>query len=175
MQYLKLPTFSAIALLLASCSKTPAPEREYTCGYPYDYQIVTAVFKGFTATDLQAVEIKAYAADGTFSNLISTVTEDFSDAMFSNDTAYIKESYYYRGLIDLKPGSDYEISVKASGQVYRISDIHAGSTFYSWTQGSPCSMGASQARIVPYLLKINGQDIYPYAISTNNYLVCLPH
>jgi hypothetical protein len=137
---------SLIAFATASCSKNN------TCGHTVNYYPFNIAFKGFISSDLGKVVINTYDSSN---QILKTDTSDFSSATFNGDTATSPN----QGFLNVQTGKSYEITVLARNKTFKISNIHEGDKYYSWTEKDMCSPGSTQPENRPYLFELNGQQI----------------
>lgn len=104
-----------------SCKK----KEQYDCTQAVVRISPYVAFVGYTKGELDTIVIRAYSPDGTFANLTSST--EYTPV--SNYTPQHDTIYYQWWAFPLTSGSDYELEIKKTLRVYRISQIiYKGST-----------------------------------------------
>ncbi len=149
-------------------------EKNYTCSFDYYYIGVHVSFGGYTPAELSNIVLQKFEPGSNFSVLLSSDTINASNATFEGDTAYLAiEPSFHRGFFTLTADNDYKIKMLTAGNREYAMNLTKGATSYTWTQTRHCSPGASQARISPFNVNLDGTGIKLYSTSTNNYFICL--
>lgn len=158
-----LAVFFWITILLYSC------EKKYTCSHSILYSEESLVFVGFDTTELLSITLEKYKKASGFSDLISTEIINPDSFYYIADTVLSNEKSGFGAI-----GFNYDYKIILGDLTYEISDIEIGARSYTWTQDSPCSPGAGQARFYGFeQIKINGEASIPIQIYGPFYSIAL--
>jgi len=162
----------ALGILVAAVPACRKPQ--YTCSYSYYYRPINVSFVGYTEAELDTLILSAYEQNSDYAHLIQSDTEVFSHLYFTGDTAYRdRNNNYLSAFFSLSDAADYLIEVASTHTQYKVFNIYANHDPVTWEQDTPCSPGASQARITTYAYQTSGHTGHLYQASTNNFYLPL--
>jgi len=177
-KYTLLLALGILITAAASCRKLmqgSQTQKHYTCGFDYYYVPLQVSFVGYTEAELDTLILSSYEQNSNYAHLIQSDTEVFSDLYFTGDTAYrsISNNYFLNTFFSLNDSFDYLIEVASTHTQYKVFNIYANHDPVIWEQDTPCSPGASQARITTYAYQTSGHTGHLYQAMTNNFYLPL--